>query len=379
MPTERHEGRDVLTGRAVRVVSCSGVIEDVELLDTNGDLPWLSPALVDLQVNGFGGVDINSVNLTVGDVSRMARTLANHGTGAWVPTIITQSRERISHALDILATAVASDPFVAAAVRFAHIEGPFISPLDGPRGAHAREFVRDISVDEVLHWHQIFPIGYVTVSPHWDNAPRKIAQLRRAGVHVAIGHTHATANQVAAASAAGATLSTHLGNGMTAEIARHPNLLWEQIADPTLEAGLIADGHHLPAAVLETVIRAKGVERCFLVSDSVALAGSAPGRYTAPVGGDVVLSADRRLALANDERLLAGSAVSLADCVHFAVKNTRLSPSDVFAMATRVPGRIFGSLGAGNSVGILSPGSRANLILWDDGFEPVEYITVDRS
>ncbi len=301
MPPEQYEGRDVLTGRAVRVVARSGVVEDVELLGTATDLPWISHALVDLQVNGFGGVDVNASDLTVDDVSRMARTLAEHGTGVWVPTIITQSHEHIADVLRTLATAVERDPFVAATVRFAHIEGPFISPVDGPRGAHAREFVRDISVDEVRRWQAIFPVGYITVSPHSDGAPRRIAQLRRDGVHVAIGHTHASAEQVAAASVAGATLSTHLGNGMKAEVARHPNLLWEQIADPTLDAGLIADGHHLPAAVLETVVRAKGVDHCFLVSDSVALAGSAPGRYTTPVGGDVVLSADRRLALAHDE------------------------------------------------------------------------------
>ncbi|TNC18492.1 amidohydrolase family protein [Georgenia sp. 311] len=375
MSAEAYEGRDVLTGRPVRVSVRAGTVQDVELLDTAADLPWLSHALVDLQVNGFGGIDVNSVDLTVDDVSAMVRELARHGTGAWVPTVITQDHEHIARILRVLADAVAQDPVVAGAIRAAHIEGPFISPHDGPRGAHAVEHVRDIAVDEVRRWHEIFPIGYVTVSPHWDDAPRKVAALRRLGVHVAIGHTHATAEQVAGASVAGATLSTHLGNGVRSEIARHPNLLWEQIADPTLDAGLIADGHHLPATVVETVVRAKGVDHCFLVSDSVALAGSPPGRYTTPVGGEVVLSADRRLALASDQRLLAGSAVSLADCVRFALAGTRLSRSEVFAMATRVPGRLFAELGGGDVIGTITPGSMASLVLWDRDFQALQVVT----
>ena len=379
MSTKRYEGRDVLTGRSVRVTARSGVVEELELLDTSANLPWISPGLVDLQVNGFGGIDLNSADLTADDVSQMTRALADHGTTSWVPTIITQSHDHIAERLRTLAQAVQRDPAVAAAVSCAHIEGPFISPEDGPRGAHEKQFVRDISVDEVRRWQEIFPIGYVTVSPHWDGAPRKIAELRALGVHVAIGHTHADARQVAAASVAGATMSTHLGNGMKAEIARHPNLLWEQIADPTLDAGLIADGHHLPVAVLETVVRAKGVDHCFLVSDSVALAGSPPGRYTTPIGGEVVLSADGRLALAHDERLLAGAAVSLAHCVRFAASQTQLPLSDVFAMATRVPGKLLGELTGRGSVGTITAGTRADLVTWDSQLNPMEIISTGLS
>lgn len=379
MSTEVYEGRDVLTGRGVRVTVRSGVVEATDLIDTSAELPWISHALVDLQINGFGGVDLNSADLTVDDVSRMTRSLASRGTGVWVPTIITQSHEHIAEILRTLALAVERDPAVAAAIQCAHLEGPFISPVDGPRGAHAQEFVRDISVDEVRRWQEIFPIGYVTLSPHWDGAPAKIAALRALGVAVAIGHTHATAEQVAAASTAGATLSTHLGNGVMAQVPRHPNLLWEQIADPTLSAGLIADGHHLPVAVLETVVRAKGADRCFLVSDSVALAGAAPGRYTTPIGGEVVLSEDGRLALAHDERLLAGAAVSLAHCVRFAAARTLLPLADVFAMATRVPGKLLGDLTCRGSVGTITAGNRANLVLWDALLEPVEIVTTDLS
>ncbi len=379
MSIKTYEGRDVLTGRGVRVLVRSGVIDSFELIDDPAELPWISHGLVDLQINGFGGVDLNSADLTVEEVSQMTRMLAECGTSFWVPTIITQSHDHIAQILRTLALAVEQDPAVAAAIQCAHIEGPFISALDGPRGAHEKEFVRDISVEEVARWQEIFPIGYVTLSPHWDQAPRKISALRALGVHVAIGHTHADAKEVAAASVAGATLCTHLGNGMKAEIARHPNLLWEQIADRTLDAGLIADGHHLPAAVLETVVRAKGADNCFLVSDSVALAGSPPGRYTTPIGGDVILSQDGRLSLAHNEHLLAGAAVPLAHCVRFAAMQTQLAVSDVFAMATEIPGKILGEISGRGSVGVITAGKRANLVLWDAQFRPMEVINMASS
>ncbi|HZL07125.1 MAG TPA: N-acetylglucosamine-6-phosphate deacetylase, partial [Coriobacteriia bacterium] len=193
MSTDVYEGRDVLSGRAIRVSVRSGVVDETELVETRADLPWISHALVDLQINGFAGVDINAADLTPEDVSRIARALAERGTGVWIPTVITQSHEYIAEVLRTLAAAAAQDPFVAAAIPFAHIEGPFISPLDGPRGAHDRQFVRDISVEEVQSWQEIFPIGYVTLSPHWHDAPKKIAGLRRLGVRVALGHTHASA------------------------------------------------------------------------------------------------------------------------------------------------------------------------------------------
>lgn len=374
MSGDSYEGRDVLTGRATRVRVASGRVTSVEEFTTAGDLPWLSHSLVDLQVNGFAGIDVNAEDLTVQDIIRITQELSDRGTGVWVPTIITQDHDYIADILRVLALAVAQDPVVAASIPCAHIEGPFISPEDGPRGAHDRRFVRPISAEEVHRWHQLFPIGYVTVSPHWPDATAQISAIRRAGVQVAIGHTGASAEQVRAASAAGATMSTHLGNGMPAEVPRHPNLVWEQIADGTLDAGLIADGHHLPPAFLETVIRAKGVDHCFLVSDSVALAGSAPGRYDTPVGGAVVLSESGRLSLAQDQRLLAGSAVSLADCVRFAVSSLQVGLPEVFAMSTRIPGKLVAEMSARTGTGRITPGNHASLVLWDEALAPVTIV-----
>lgn len=369
------EGRNVLTNRPTRVVVQDGIIDAVELLhDTREALPWISSALIDLQVNGFGGIDLNDASLTSHQVKEMAHRLKSEGTGYWIPTIVTQSREHISHLLSVL-KAACQDPEVAQIISCAHLEGPSISPNDGPRGAHDREFVRGVDLDEVAHWQSIFPIGYMTISPHWGDTPQKVGELRKMGIHVAIGHTDASTEEVAAASVAGATMSTHLGNGCPAELPRHPNFLWEQIADTTLDAGLIADGHHLPVTVLETIIRAKGIDHCFLVSDSVSLAGSPPGRYTTPVGGEVVLDCSRRLALAHDTRLLAGSAVSLSDCLRFLASSSTLSTAEIFTMATRVPGRILGEVSRTQPRGVITPGTAAEIVIWDDALKPIEVWT----
>jgi N-acetylglucosamine-6-phosphate deacetylase len=195
----------------------------------------------------------------------------------------------------------------------------------------------------------------VTLSPHWEGAEDYISKLSRAGVHVAIGHTDATPEQIRRAVDVGATLSTHLGNGSAGMIPRHTNSLWPQLADDRLTATLIADGHHLPDDMLKTILRTKGIARCILVSDAVATAGLPPGRYKATVGGDVELHENGRLSLAGTE-FLAGAARPLKDGILRAASSDGISLAEGLSMATANPGRFVGG------IGILRPGARADLI-----------------
>jgi N-acetylglucosamine-6-phosphate deacetylase len=178
------------------------------------------------------------------------------------------------------------------------------------------------------------------------------------GILVAIGHTSAAAEQIRAAVAAGARLSTHLGNGAAAILPRHPNFIWAQLADDRLDAGFIADGFHLPADTFKAMLRAKGLERAYLVSDTAAVAGMPPGVYDQPIGGRVELGSDGRLSVAGTP-YLAGASRPLCEDVALAIRMADLSLADGMRLATANPGRFVDNRGR------LAVGEVADLILFD--------------
>ena len=324
------------------------------------DLPWLLPGLIDLQVNGYAGHDVNGPTASADEVAALTHALAARGVTTWVPTVITAAEDGIIASLRAVEEARAADPAVAAAIPYVHVEGPFLSEHDGPRGAHELDQIRPLDADEVARWAEHGRIGYVTVSPHTPDAADHVARIVASGILVSLGHTHATPEQLRDAVDAGASLSTHLGNGIFAELPRHPNPIWTQLADDRLTCGFIGDGHHLPADALTAMIRAKCPGRAFLVSDSVALAGSPPGRYETPVGGTVELSADGRLALAGTS-LLAGSGVDLAHVLAWVLGHTPFSVAEVAALTSTVPASVLGA----THLGRVQAGARGDLVLVD--------------
>ena len=338
-------GLDPRSGRCLRVhVNCQQ-ISSIE--ETNDACEWmLAPGLIDLQVNGACGLDLNADDVTADVVLQLADCMLNRGVTCFVPTLISATEESICHGLAVIAQARRQSEKAAACIPYVHIEGPHISPLDGYRGAHDAAVVRPPSIAEFEQWRAAAEgmVGMVTLSPHYPEAPAYIAHVSSCGVHVALGHTHADSEQIRRAVDAGATLSTHLGNGLAGEIPRHRNPLWSQLVDDRLSASVIADGHHLPAELLDVILRAKGRSRVLLVSDSVALAGMPAGQYDTPVGGHVTLREDGRLCVAGTE-LLAGSTASLADCVSGTMKLTGLPLAEVLPMATSHPGRFVGGRG----------------------------------
>lgn len=336
-------GRLVDTGEKTRVRVDDGRIVDLSAADTETDL-WLAPGLVDIQVNGYAGHDVNAEDVDAGVIRELVDAQWRQGVTAFCPTVVTGPEERVVRALRAVARARDADPLVAHAIPCVHVEGPHIASEDGPRGAHDPCHVRPPDVAEYQRWQRESGglVGIVTLAPELPGAAGYIARLARDGVVPAIGHTAAEPDDIRRAVRAGARLSTHLGNGAHATIRRHPNYIWEQLADDRLVASFIADGHHLAASVLTVMLRAKGVERSILVSDSVELAGMPPGRYPTPVGGAVELSADGRLSLAGTP-LLAGAARSLPECVGWAARHAGVSLADAVRMASANPVRLLGS------------------------------------
>jgi N-acetylglucosamine-6-phosphate deacetylase len=361
-------GRDPGTGRTLRVSVADGRISDIRAVDGPVDR-WIAPGLVDLQVNGFAGHDVNAPGVDADTVASLVRALWATGVTTVVPTIVSAPEERIAAALSAVAAARAGDPLVAHAIPYAHVEGPFLSAEDGPRGAHDARHVRPADLAELRRWGAL--AGMVTVSPHDDAAIELIREATRMGVRCAVGHTHATAGQIVRAADAGAVLCTHLGNATYALLPRHPNHLWAQLADDRLHAGFIADGHHLPADTFRAMLRAKGVERAHLVSDAVSLAGMPPGRYRTPVGGEVELTADGRLAHTGTP-FLAGASRSLAEGVATAIGMAGLTLAEGLRLATANPGRFTGGRGR------LRVGAPADLIVfgWEPGDPTLDVRTV---
>jgi N-acetylglucosamine-6-phosphate deacetylase len=310
--------------------------------------PFVGPGLVDLQVNGYAGLDFNTLPVPEDLPGRVTRALWREGVTRYLATVITNAPAAIEEACRAIARGCERDPVARAGIAGIHLEGPFISSEDGPRGAHDRRFVRPPDWRLFARWQKAAGgrIRLVTFSPEWPGAAAFARRLAAAGVVASIGHTAATPEQVRRAADAGATASTHLGNGAHLVLARHPNYLWEQLADDRLTACFIADGFHLPDAVMKVLLRAKG-PRAVLVSDAVYLAGLPPGRYRTHIGGDVVLTRAGKLHLASNPKLLAGSAATLRRGIERLVGAGLASLPDAWAMASARPAALLGEVPTG--------------------------------
>jgi len=349
-------GQNALTGECVEV-TFDGTIQSVR--PARGPAEFcIAPGWIDLQVNGFAGADYNRPDVSHDEVARSIAVLLSTGVTRFYPTVITGPPADMEASLRNLARARATLPDGGVIDGF-HVEGQFISGEDGPRGAHPREWVRPPAFDEYRRWQDATEgaVRIVTLAPEWPGAIAFIERVSAEGTVVAIGHTQATATQIGDAVSAGATLSTHLGNGAHAVMRRHPNYIWDQLADDRLMADFIIDGIHLDASFLKVALRAKGIGRSVLVTDAATPAGAAPGRYR--MGNlNVELLAEGRVVLAGQDRL-AGSALRMDRGVENLMKLGGVTLADAVRMATvnaaragRVPGREAG----------LAPGDRADLV-----------------
>lgn len=356
--TATYRGRDPATGRGREIRVENGLIGSISPCSDEG--PWLAAGLVDLQVNGFGGLDLNAGALDAATVSALCRRLAQEGVTRFLPTLVTAPEAALLARLAAIAGVMRSDPLAARMIAGVHVEGPFISALDGPRGAHPLADVRAADADEIARWQEAADglVRVVTLAAESPGAGAAIRAARTMGITVALGHSAASPDQIRAAVDAGATMSTHLGNGIAAMLPRHPNPIWTQLADDRLTASFICDGHHLPYDTAKAMFRAKGQGRAVLVSDAVALAGMPPGRYEAAVGGAVDVGADGRISLAGTS-LLAGAGHALRVMVARAANHAGVSLARALAMASD------DAAAAAGLAPCLEPGARADLIRFD--------------
>lgn len=353
------DGIDPRTGKGIAIEIANGKISAIRPAE-NTSPHFLSAGLIDLQVNGFRGFDLNNGEVTPKIVLSLCEELLSVGVTTWLPTIITASEGAILQALEAVAKIRAGHRLIAEMVPGVHVEGPSISGEDGPRGAHPVQHVRPPSIAEFDRWQKACSnlVSMVTIAPEHEGSVDYIRALAARGVHVALGHTAATPEEIHAAAEAGAVLSTHLGNGAAAMLPRHPNFIWAQLAEDRLTASFITDGWHLPADTFKAMLRAKGMDRAILVSDMVALAGMPAGIYDQPVGGRVEVSPEGRISVAGTP-YLAGASLPLSANVAIAAEMAGIPLADALLLATQNSGRFAGGRGR------LEVGARADLIRFD--------------
>ncbi len=301
-----------------------------------------APGLFDFQVNGFAGIDFQRDDLSVPEMSAVTEALRSHGVGSIFATLVTAPIENLSRRFAALEKARAARREIAAMIAGYHLEGPWISPEDGYRGAHPRDPIHAPSLAEFERLQQAAGgrIRLVTLAPEWPTAPEFIAELTRRGVHVSLGHTNASEEDIDGAIAAGARFVTHLGNGTPLQMHRHDNVVQRLLSRDELIACLIPDGIHLPPFVLRNFYRAKPRGRVLFTTDCMAAAGAPPGRYTinqhtVEVGADGVVRDP-------SSGLFAGSSLSPDDGVRRIAGYLRLSEPEAVRLWSDTPRMAFG-------------------------------------
>ncbi|MEX0928858.1 MAG: amidohydrolase family protein [Balneolales bacterium] len=287
------------------------------------------PGFADLQVNGYKGVDFSSPELTREAFVYACRELIRQGTVLFLPTVITSSVALYKQNLGLIAGAIEHKD-LKQHIPGIHLEGPFISGDEGVVGAHNPDWVQKPTpafLDELCTWAN-GKVKLLTIAAETEGAAALCAHARGLGITVSLGHQMATGEDLANLARSGAVSLTHLGNGLPKTLHRHDNPLWHGIANDSLKAMIITDGHHLPPSIIKTILRTKGSENVIVVSDASPIAGLPPGKYNT-LGNDVVLEKSGHL-YNPQTGYLVGSSSSMIDCMNYLLSLKLLDTRDLF-------------------------------------------------
>lgn len=301
--------------------------------------------LIDLQVNGYAGVDFNDAALAADALDHALSAMLRAGVTLCLPTLITASEADLAARLAALDAAVAGSRLGKLMVPGYHLEGPFLNPSEGTRGCHPASCMvpPDAALLARLRAGLRRPIVLLTLAPELPGALALIWAARAAGTLVAIGHCRPLSAEVTAAAEAGAVMSTHLGNGLPRRLPKLDNPLMAQLAEDGLAAGFIADGIHLPVFALKVMLRAKGIGRSILVTDAVSGAAAPPGAYRL-AGMAITRGEDGGVRLPGTETL-AGAALTLDAAVRNIAGWGLASADDAIRMASANPAALLAQAG----------------------------------
>jgi len=366
LKTSTAVGIHVFTGEPVEVRFEERLL-DVRPADLGTARTYIAPGFIDLQVNGFSGIDYCSTSVTTEQIGASIQAQFATGVTRLLPTVITGPAADMLASIRNLARAKVELGSTGEAIAGLHIEGPHISAEDGPRGVHPRDNVRPPSIDEFEQWQHASGglVRMVTLAPELPGACSYIEGIVKRGVVAAIGHTAANAGQIDDAVSAGATMATHLGNATFPAPSKF-NALWNQLADDRLAASVIADGFHLPGSFLTTALRTKSAARLVLVTDAASPAGALPGRYRLGAT-EIEMDTQGRVTLADGSRL-AGSGLRMDRAVPTMMRLAGATLAEAISMATVNPARLAGI--AGRKQG-LEAGEQADLVEFEQHWDGI--------
>ncbi|MEY4815704.1 MAG: hypothetical protein RLZZ162_2777, partial [Verrucomicrobiota bacterium] len=292
--------------------------------------------------NGFGGVDFQRDDLTSTEFAHAVAALRKHGTSGIFATLITDEIDALCRRFAALEKLCPTVPSAGAAILGYHLEGPWLSPTPGYRGAHpagpmrAPTFADYERLQAAAHGR----LRLITLAPEWPGSAEFIAAVTQQGVHVSLGHTNASEAEIDAAIRAGARFCTHLGNGCPLELPRHDNIVQRLLARDELTACFIPDGIHLPKGVLKNFVRAKPAGRVLFTTDAMAGAGAPPGRYT--IGPHLIAVGADGVARQPGEKNFAGSTLTPDVGVRHIADWLNLTPETARNFWSTAPAAAFG-------------------------------------
>ncbi len=359
------EGLHYKTGEPVQIVVKDGKISEikpVQRLSSTSEKVFVAPGFFDNQVNGFAGVSFafGESDLTTDGIKKATSELWKQGVTTYLPTLTTNSQEVLVKNFELLAKSM-NDKDLLGSIPGFHLEGPFINPEDGFRGAHPKRFVRLPNWDEFVEMYEAADkkILQVTIAPELEGATDFIKKCRKNGIVVALGHHNGNTEQINEAVENGAQISTHLGNGCANMINRHRNPLWPQLANDGLTASIICDGFHLLPEEISVFYKVKGPDKTIIVSDVTSYAALEPGEYKTQTGETIELTKDGMLRYPA-QNVLYGSASAITKGVGHIMEVTGCSLADAIKMSSTNPAKLNGI----NDRGLLEPGKRADIILF---------------
>lgn len=359
------EGIHYATGKPVQIKIENGKITEIKsiqkLKDENSKI-YIAPGFFDNQVNGFAGVSFafGESDLTKEGIEKATAELWKKGVTTYLPTLTTNSQEVLVRNFAILANSV-NDEKLRGSIPGFHLEGPYINPEDGYRGAHPKQFVRLPDWNEFMEMYNAAngKILQVTIAPELEGAQDFIKKCSEKGIVVAVGHHNASKEQLDFAVKNGAKTSTHLGNGCANMINRHVNPLWPQLANDDLMISIICDGFHLLPEEIKVFYKTKGVDKTIITSDVTSYAALEPGKYKTETGETIELTKEGKLYYPA-QNVLYGSASPITKGIGHVMEVTGCSLKDAIQMSSTNPANLYKL----DDRGVLEVGKRADFVLF---------------